>query len=118
MKAAEAAAWEWGTEQVAKAVEMYSDLRKWDEASAFATKHEGAAAGINVEELIRKQATYSEANDPRAAAEMYLACGETEKAITYSRSQARILLHLVDDNYQSSLFRSKNVDIYRSKKVR
>ena len=69
------------TEQVAKAVEMYSDLRKWDEASAFATKHEGAAAGINVEELIRKQATYSEANDPRAAAEMYLACGETEKAI-------------------------------------
>lgn len=69
------------TDQVPKAVEMFSDLRKWDEASAFATKHEGAAAGINVEELIRKQATYSEANDPRAAAEMYLACGETMKAI-------------------------------------
>jgi intraflagellar transport protein 122 len=69
------------TEQIAKAVEMFSDLRKWDEASAFATKHEGQAAGINVEELIRKQATYSEANDPRAAAEMYLACGETMKAI-------------------------------------
>ena len=44
------------TDQVPKAVEMFSDLRKWDEASAFATKHEGAAAGINVEELIRKQA--------------------------------------------------------------
>lgn len=69
------------TGQVTKAVEMYSDLRKWDEASAFATKHEGVAAGINVEELIRKQATYSEANDPRAAAEMFLACGETLKAI-------------------------------------
>lgn len=69
------------TGQVTKAVEMFSDLRKWDEASSFATKHEGVAAGINVEELIRKQATYSEANDPRAAAEMYLACGETMKAI-------------------------------------
>lgn len=69
------------TGQVTKAVEMWSDLRKWDEASSFASKHDGAAAGVNIEELIRKQATYSEENDPRAAAEMYIACGEIGRAI-------------------------------------
>ena len=53
------------TGQVAKAVEMYSDLRKWDEASAFASKHEGQASGVNVEDLIRRQAAYSEQNDPK-----------------------------------------------------
>jgi intraflagellar transport protein 122 len=70
------------TGQVAKAVEMWSDLRKWDEASTFASKHDGAAAGVNIEELIRRQATYSEQNDPRAAAEMFIACGEVMRAIT------------------------------------
>jgi len=79
------------------AVEMYTELRKWDEAKHWAQQGEKAAprtpAGEKTAEaakaddtiaqgLILKQAASSEEDgDLRAAGEMYMTAGQTKKAV-------------------------------------
>ena len=68
---------------VQKAIDMFSDLRKWEEAKAFAASSE--KANVDVKDLIRKQAAWSEeVRDWKAASEMYIAAGEMR-----ARSQHR-----------------------------
>ncbi|XP_065066835.1 intraflagellar transport protein 122 homolog isoform X1 [Rhopilema esculentum] len=60
-----------------KALEMFSDLRQFD----FAKEFIGSGDQRNVKQLIRKQAEWCKStNDPRAAADMFIAAGEFLKA--------------------------------------
>eukprot|EP00735_Rhodelphis_limneticus_P013896 TRINITY_DN7858_c0_g1::TRINITY_DN7858_c0_g1_i1::g.23657::m.23657 TRINITY_DN7858_c0_g1::TRINITY_DN7858_c0_g1_i1::g.23657 ORF type:complete len:1206 (-),score=375.70,sp/A8WGF4/IF122_XENTR/55.15/0.0,WD40/PF00400.27/1e+02,WD40/PF00400.27/1.8e-10,WD40/PF00400.27/5.9e+02,WD40/PF00400.27/14,WD40/PF00400.27/0.33,WD40/PF00400.27/13,WD40/PF00400.27/0.039,WD40/PF00400.27/1.9e+02,Coatomer_WDAD/PF04053.9/43,Coatomer_WDAD/PF04053.9/56,Coatomer_WDAD/PF04053.9/70,Coatomer_WDAD/PF04053.9/0.32,Coatomer_WDAD/PF040 len=77
-----------------KAIEMFTDLRQWDDAKRWASQNEG----ISVKDLIRQQADWSsEVNDLKGAAEMYIAAGEYVKAIQILGDKASIeeLIELV-----------------------
>ena len=64
--------------QVQKAIDLFSDLRKWEEAAEFARN----AEGIDVRELMRAQAEWSvEMSDLPGAAKMWLAAGCYTEAI-------------------------------------
>jgi intraflagellar transport protein 122 len=68
---------------VEAAIQMYTDLRMWEEAKklAAASSSEGIG-GVNVNDLMRKQAQYSqESSDYKSAAKMYAAAGEHQKAV-------------------------------------
>jgi intraflagellar transport protein 122 len=61
-----------------RAVQMYADLRQWDEAKALS----GAAGLANSAELAQRQAEWAEeTRDWRAAADTYLATGDALRAI-------------------------------------
>jgi len=63
---------------VQKAIDMFSDLRKWEEAEEFAQNCDS----IDVKDLMRRQAEWSiEMNDSAGAAKMWIAAGDFEKAI-------------------------------------
>lgn len=65
-----------GQEQ--KALTMYTDLRMFDHANEFLGSEDSAERKL----LIKKKADWAaKINEPRAAAEMYLSAGETDKAI-------------------------------------
>eukprot|EP00937_MAST-01D_sp_MAST-1D-sp2_P001092 g1092.t1 len=58
-----------------QAIEMYSDLRQWEEAKVFAQQH-GGGKGSSSAELLAKQAAWAEeVGDWRAAAQMHQAGG-------------------------------------------
>lgn len=59
-----------------KAMNMFTDLRKWEDAKAFAA----GSSNVDGKELVRRQAVWAEAmSDYRAAAEMYMASGDVMK---------------------------------------
>jgi len=61
-----------------KAIDMFSDLRLWEEAKAFASN----AGSVDVRELIQRQAEWAqEVGDTKLASEMYSAAGQYDKAI-------------------------------------
>eukprot|EP00817_Percolomonadidae_sp_ATCC50343_P007795 CAMPEP_0117420108 /NCGR_PEP_ID=MMETSP0758-20121206/1516_1 /TAXON_ID=63605 /ORGANISM="Percolomonas cosmopolitus, Strain AE-1 (ATCC 50343)" /LENGTH=951 /DNA_ID=CAMNT_0005201535 /DNA_START=652 /DNA_END=3504 /DNA_ORIENTATION=- len=63
------------------AIDMLCDLQKWDKAKQIA-KRIGKETGINMNDLIFKQAHLAEEDgDKKVAAELYQACGELKKAI-------------------------------------
>lgn len=65
-------------DQVKRAIDMYSDLRMWNEAKRIAA----TTKSVNVRELILKQAEQAErSKDLKAASELYAAAGEHNKAI-------------------------------------
>eukprot|EP00033_Pygsuia_biforma_P001760 GCRY01001970.1.p1 GENE.GCRY01001970.1~~GCRY01001970.1.p1 ORF type:complete len:1226 (+),score=346.97 GCRY01001970.1:229-3906(+) len=64
---------------VREAVDLFSDMRLWDQATELAKTHKD----INIKELLEKQALTSRADgDISAAADMYLSCGDVKQAIT------------------------------------
>jgi len=70
--------------RVELAMEMFSDLRQFEEAKAWAEEYAKGKGGDNnsVQELIKKQAEWSEeVNDFEAAADMYLKAKKYERAI-------------------------------------
>lgn len=70
--------------QGAKALSMYSDLKMFDLAQEF-VKEEAAAGGdgsVDKKELIRLRAEWAcSMHEPRAAAELLLSAGESQRAI-------------------------------------
>ena len=61
-----------------KALEMFTDLRQFE----YAKEYLGSTDQKNIKQLIKKQADWCKTNnDPRAAAEMFIAAGEYLKAI-------------------------------------
>jgi intraflagellar transport protein 122 len=70
-----------------KAIEMFTDLRQWEEAKKFAdadAANGGGSSGSDLasKDLVKKQAEWAEeVNDWRAAAEMYSAAGDHTQAI-------------------------------------
>jgi intraflagellar transport protein 122 len=74
---------------VEKAMEMYSDLRMFEEAKALARTTSGRDINdtssdreANVQEIIQRQAEWTEkTNDPKTAADMYLIASQPEKAL-------------------------------------
>lgn len=63
------------------AIDMLCDLHQWDKAKQIAQRV-GKETGINMNDLIHKQATLAEEDgDLKTAAELYMACGETRKSI-------------------------------------
>eukprot|EP00658_Telonema_sp_P-2_P030761 TRINITY_DN23172_c0_g1_i6.p1 TRINITY_DN23172_c0_g1~~TRINITY_DN23172_c0_g1_i6.p1 ORF type:complete len:927 (-),score=291.38 TRINITY_DN23172_c0_g1_i6:285-2963(-) len=74
--------------EVQKAIDIFSDLRKWEEAAEFAKN----AEGIDVRDLMKRQAQWSvEMNDLPGAAKMWLAAGCYPEAI-------KLFLELRDSN--------------------
>lgn len=66
---------------VDKAIQMFSDLRKWDEARKFASKFKDNS-GSDVTELVKHQAEWAEeVGDWKASAEMHTAAGNYQKAV-------------------------------------
>jgi len=64
--------------RVEKAIEMFTDLRKWEEARQFAH----TANAEQAQELVRRQAVWAEeTNNLASASETYLAAGDYLKAI-------------------------------------
>ena len=69
------------------ALEMFSDLRQFDEARAWADSQaqygqDSSGAGTDVGSLAQQQAEWSEqVRDYRAAAEMYMKAGKVTKAV-------------------------------------
>ena len=64
--------------RVEKAIDMFSDLRKWEEARQYAH----TATSESAQELVRRQAQWAEAsNDLSAAYQTYLQAGDYMKAI-------------------------------------
>jgi len=64
--------------RVERAIDMFSDLRKWDEARQYAHN----ATAEHAQELVRRQAKWAEdTNDLSVAYQTYLAAGEPLKAI-------------------------------------
>jgi intraflagellar transport protein 122 len=64
--------------RVERAIDMFSDLRKWEEARQFAH----TASAESAAELVRRQAAWAEeSNDMSTAYQTYLAAGEHMKAI-------------------------------------
>jgi len=71
-------------DRVDKAMEMFSDLRQFDEAKAWAEEYAKGTGGdiSTVQELIFRQAEWSEeVNDYESAANMYLKAKKYDKAI-------------------------------------
>ncbi|EQC37613.1 hypothetical protein SDRG_05207 [Saprolegnia diclina VS20] len=65
-------------DEVGRAIQMFSDLRMWDEAKKFAAQ----SKAIDVKQLVLDQAKWAEdVHDWRAASEMYLASGNLLKAV-------------------------------------
>ncbi|OQR94940.1 Intraflagellar Transport Protein, partial [Achlya hypogyna] len=65
-------------DEVTRAIQMFSDLRMWDEAKRFAAQ----SKAIDVKQLVQDQAKWAEdVHDWRAASEMYLASGNLLKAV-------------------------------------
>jgi len=63
-----------------KAVEMFTDLRQWDEAKKFSEADGSSVQGTK--DLVKRQAEWAEeVNDWKAAAEMYTAAGDYIQAI-------------------------------------
>ncbi|GBG34100.1 Intraflagellar transport protein 122-like [Hondaea fermentalgiana] len=61
-----------------RAVDMFSDLRQWEEAKTFAA----GSASVDVQELIQRQGEWAqETGDVKLAAEMYCAAGQYDKAV-------------------------------------
>jgi len=61
-----------------KALEMFSDLRQFEYAKEFL----GSGDQRNIKQLIKKQAEWCKTtNDPKAAADMFIAAGEFSKAV-------------------------------------
>ena len=61
---------------VERAIEMFTDLRKWEEARQFAH----TANAEQTQELVRRQAVWAEeTKDMSAAAETYLSAGDYMK---------------------------------------
>lgn len=76
--------------QVGMAMEMYSDLRMFEEAKALAqtgptvqdVMETKACREVDVQEIIQRQAEWTEqTNDHETAADMYLAANQPEKAL-------------------------------------
>ena len=68
------------TGNIEKAIAMFTDLRRWEEAKKIANKASGGLAS-NTEKLVLQQAQWAEeVHDYRAAAEMYRAIGNNAKA--------------------------------------
>lgn len=75
--------------RIERAMEMFSDLRQYDQATKWADEHAGMAAGggangdmSGVVDLIGKQAEWSEeTNNFEAAAEMYIKAKKYDRAI-------------------------------------
>ena len=64
--------------RVERAIDMFSDLRKWEEARQYAH----TATAEHAQELVRRQAQWAEeTGDQQSAYQTYLAAGETMKAI-------------------------------------
>lgn len=64
--------------RVERAIDMYSDLRKWEEARQYAHSASPEAA----QELVKRQARWAEeTNDTSVAYQTYIAAGEIIKAI-------------------------------------
>ncbi|GAB6027580.1 hypothetical protein CHUAL_001823 [Chamberlinius hualienensis] len=69
-----------------KAIEMYTDLRMFDEAQQLMAKQRGSAVDKTEENedekiLLKKKAEWTTDSDPRVAVETYLAAGENRKAV-------------------------------------
>ncbi|KDO17556.1 hypothetical protein SPRG_16788 [Saprolegnia parasitica CBS 223.65] len=65
-------------DEAGRAIQMFSDLRMWDEAKKFAAQ----SKAIDVKQLVLDQAKWAEdVHDWRAASEMYLASGNLLKAV-------------------------------------
>ncbi len=65
-----------GMEQ--RALDLFSDLRMFDEAQELMAN----ASGDTQKTLMRKRATWAEnSNEPRTAVNMYLSAGDTERAV-------------------------------------
>lgn len=71
------------------AMEMYSDLRMFEEAKALAqtsvrnVNETVSSREADVQEIIQRQAEWTEeTNDHETAADMYLVAGQSEKALT------------------------------------
>ncbi|CAM9276939.1 unnamed protein product [Chrysoparadoxa australica] len=63
---------------VQKAIDMFVDLRQWEEAKVFAATCES----VDTKDLVRRQAEWAEeVNDWRNASEMYMKAGEPLKAV-------------------------------------
>ena len=63
--------------EVEKAINLFVDLRQWDEAKVFASGN----SSIDTKELTRRQAEWAEdTNDWKTAAEMYLSAGDPLRA--------------------------------------
>ncbi|GMI36406.1 hypothetical protein TrRE_jg11942 [Triparma retinervis] len=63
--------------EVERAINLFVDLRQWDEAKVFAAGN----SSIDSKDLTRRQAEWAEdTNDWKTAAEMYLASGDTLRA--------------------------------------
>ena len=71
--------------KVEKAMEMFSDLRQFDEAKAWAEEHAAGAGGAGdgaVREFAHRQAEWAEeVSDYAAAAEMYVQAKQWDKAV-------------------------------------
>ncbi|KAJ7520920.1 hypothetical protein O6H91_19G029500 [Diphasiastrum complanatum] len=70
--------------EIAKAMEMYADLRMFDEAKALADscQKNDASKDTNVQEIIQRQAERTEeTNDHETAADMFLIAGQPDKAL-------------------------------------
>lgn len=71
--------------QIGKAMEMYSDLRMFDEARALAEKvapNNESGCKAHIQEIIQKQAQWTEETmDHESAADMYLVAGQPDKAL-------------------------------------
>ncbi|RLO11243.1 hypothetical protein DYB28_010046, partial [Aphanomyces astaci] len=65
-------------DEATKAIQLFSDLRMWDDAKKYAA----ASKSIDVKQLVQDQAKWAEdVHDWRAATEMYLASGNVIKAV-------------------------------------
>lgn len=65
-----------------RAMQMFSDLRQFDEAKRWADSVGTSGGGAHVQELMQRQAEWSEeVNDNVQAAEMYIKLGKFDKAI-------------------------------------
>ncbi|ETV94469.1 hypothetical protein H310_11793 [Aphanomyces invadans] len=65
-------------DEATKAIQLFSDLRMWDDAKKYAA----ASKSIDVKQLVQDQAKWAEdVHDWRAATEMYLASGNVPKAV-------------------------------------
>ncbi|CAK4696321.1 hypothetical protein AeMF1_011920 [Aphanomyces euteiches] len=65
-------------DEAAKAIQLFTDLRMWDEAKKYAA----ASKSIDVQQLVQDQAKWAEdVHDWRAATEMYLASGNILRAV-------------------------------------
>ena len=73
--------------RVERAIGMYSDLRRWDEARQYAHN----ASSEHAAELVRRQAAWAEeVNDLDVASDTYLAAGDYMKAINILGEQKKL----------------------------